>query len=271
MADGMPMKRRDFLKAGGAAAGSVIAFDSARVAAAALQPSITALTSMRSRATPISVAERRARIEKAQRLMKEHAIDAMMLTGGTSLVYFTGVRWGTSERLFGVVIPMNGTAFCVCPAFEEDRANEQLKPGPLAGAPVRTWQEDESPFQRVAQGLADLGIKSGHVGVEETTKFVFADGIAAAAPALRVVSATPVTAGCRMFKDAHEIALMKLASEATLALACRSANSRRCLTARLRPRSFAKARCCSSTAGAAWRATSQTSAARSCSARRPTR
>ena len=54
------------------------------------------------------------------------------------------------------------------------------------------------------------------IGVEETTKFVFADSIARAAPALKVASATPVTAGCRMIKDAHEVELMRLACEATL-------------------------------------------------------
>src|SRR5436853_172652 len=83
--------------------------------------------------------------------------------------------------------------------------------GPLADVDVRTWQEDESPYTRVAQGLADRGILSGRVGIEETAPFVFADGVAAAAPALRVVSATPVTAGCRMIKDPHEIDLMRLA------------------------------------------------------------
>jgi len=81
---------------------------------------------------------------------------------------------------------------------------------------VATWQEDESPFERVAQGLKDRGIGAGRVGVEETTKFVFADSIAAAAPALQVASATGVVAGCRMIKDVHELALMRVASEATL-------------------------------------------------------
>src|SRR6185295_13241092 len=78
------------------------------------------------------------------------------------------------------------------------------------------WQEDESPFERVAQGLKDRGIGTGRVGIEETSKFVFADSIGAAAPGLHVTSATPVTAGCRMIKDAHEIELMRLASQATL-------------------------------------------------------
>src|SRR5207249_4939222 len=160
--------------------------------------------------------ERRARIDSARRLMADTGLDAIVLAGGTSLAYFTGIRWGNSERLFAIVLPVKGDPFCVCPAFEEDRAREQLALGPLASTDVRTWQEDESPFERVAQGLKDRGLGAGRVGVEETTKFVFSDSIASAAPALKVVSATPVTAGCRMIKDAHELALMRLACQVTL-------------------------------------------------------
>jgi Xaa-Pro dipeptidase len=148
--------------------------------------------------------------------MKENGLDALYLTGGTSMVYFTNVRWGGGERLFAVVIPVQGEAFVVCPAFEEDRAREQLALGPLKSADVLTWQEHESPYQRVAEGLKARGIAAGKVGAEETVQFRFSDGVAQAAPALHVVSGTPVTAGCRGVKDAHEIELMTLANEATL-------------------------------------------------------
>ena len=178
---------------------------------------IAALPSMKGRAKPITIDERRARIEKARRLMTDSRIDAIVLTGGTSLSYFTAVRWGLSERLFGVVVPAKGEPFAVCPAFENERAHEQLALGPLANADVRTWQEDESPFELVAKGLRDRGIATGRLGVEDTAPFGFADSISAAASTVHVVSAVPVTAGCRMIKDAHEIELMRLASEVTLA------------------------------------------------------
>src|SRR5262249_62172119 len=127
-----------------------------------------------------------------------------------------GIPWGNSERLFAVVIPREGSPYVVCPGFEEDRAREQLALGPMVHTDVATWQEDESPFERVAQGLKDRGIGAGRVGVEETTKFVFADSIAGAAPALHVTSATPIVAGCRMIKDAHELELIRLACQVTL-------------------------------------------------------
>ena len=215
------LSRRHFLSLTAASSGLSVAHLSAQrgrgvESAGPLPPSIMALTSMRDRAKPITNDERRGRIEKARTLMAEHKIDAILLTGGTSLVYFTGLRWGNSERLLAVLIPRVGNPYVVCPAFEEDRAREQLALGPLAHTDVGTWQEDESPFERVAQGLKDRGVGAGRLGVEETTKFVFADSVGAAAPAIKVTSATPITAGCRMIKDAHEVALMRLACEATL-------------------------------------------------------
>jgi Xaa-Pro dipeptidase len=183
-----------------------------------LPPAIAALQSMRGEAKPITSDERRARIDKARQLMVREKIDALVLTGGTSLVYFTNIRWGGGERLFACVIPARGEPFFVCPAFEEDRAREQIALGPFAGgrADVRTWNEDESPYVLVGQGLKDRGLATGRVGIEETAKFVWSDSIASAAPQLTIVSGTPITAGCRMIKDAHELDLMRLASAATL-------------------------------------------------------
>jgi Xaa-Pro aminopeptidase len=187
-------------------------------APATLPPSIAALTSMRSQARPITNEERRLRVEQARRLMAAEKIDALVLSGGTSLVYFTNIRWGGGERLLACVIPAKGQPFFVCPAFEEDRAREQIALGPFADgvADVRTWNEDESPYALVAQGLKDRGLATGTIGVEETMKFVWSDGIATAAPQLKVTSGTPITAGCRMIKDDHELELMRIASTATL-------------------------------------------------------
>lgn len=213
--------RRNFLWSSAAAAawlqsGSLAA--QGRGGAAPLPPSIQTLTSMRGQERPITAEERRGRIERARRLMVEQKIDALMLCSGTSLVYFTNIRWSGGERLFTCVVPAKGEPFFVCPAFEEDRAREQIALGPFAGgkADVRTWQEHESPYERVAQGLRDRAITTGRLGMEETVKFVFSDGVSKAAPGVTVVSGTGVTAGCRGVKDAHELELMRLASAVTL-------------------------------------------------------
>ncbi|HEV8355155.1 MAG TPA: Xaa-Pro peptidase family protein [Gemmatimonadales bacterium] len=186
-------------------------------APSALPPSIQALTSQKARAHPITVEERGARLDQARRLLAAEKLDALLLTGGTSLDYFTGIRWGLSERLLALVLPGSGRAFIVCPAFEKDRAMEQIAAGPLKGdADVMTWEEHESPYRLIADGLRARGITGGRLGVEETVRWVFSSGAQAAMPAVALASGTPVTAGCRMVKSPHEIELMRLAAEVTL-------------------------------------------------------
>src|SRR5262245_46376141 len=117
------MKRRAFLKhsatmAGVAAVGpSVTDFE--------LPPSVAEFQQQAPPVVPISEAERLARIEKARKLMTEQGIGAMFIEGGSSLFYFTGTRWGNSERPFGVVIPAKGELAWISPGFEEERARSE--------------------------------------------------------------------------------------------------------------------------------------------------
>ena len=149
--------------------------------------------------------------------MRDNGLNAIMLTGGTSLDYFTGIEWGLSERLLAVILPAAGNPFLVTPAFEHARAMEQVAAGPLdTGTDVMTWQEHESPYALVAQGLQSRGLATGKLGIEETVRYVFSDGAGHALPAMSLASATPVTAGCRMVKTDHEVALMRLAAAVTL-------------------------------------------------------
>ena len=219
------ISRRRFLEAGGITAGAVAISNSLAKPALAegsngnpLPPSIERLKSRKSEAKPITREEREARQGRASRLMADHGLDAIVMMEGTSLRYFSGIRWWGGERMFAFVLPARGSAFYVCPAFEEGRAREQIANAPGGANPdVRIWQEDESPYQRLAQGLAEKGLRSGKIGLEETVRFVFADGIAKASPNTTISSATPVTAGCRMIKSGHEVALMRLAAQVTLA------------------------------------------------------
>ena len=211
--------------------------------------------------------------------MAEHKIDAIMLTGGTSLVYFTGLRWGNSERLLAVRDSASRQPVRRLPGVRRGPRARAARARARWRTPTsRTWQEDESPFERVAQGLKDRGVATGrarHRGDDEVrVRRQHRVGGAGAEDRQR---ARRSTAGCRMIKDAHELELMRLACEATLkcyeavyqalqaghdaerrrrpahrrltaasaspaAPACRSASTRRCPTARSRRRRFAKAR-----------------------------
>ena len=217
------ISRRRFLQASTVVAGvtSVSPLSSQEVRgqkAENLPPSIDSLKSRRNEARPVSIEERAQRQERARVLMREQHIDAILLAQGTSLVYFAGIQWWGGERLFAMVLPAKGDAFFVSPAFEEGRAREQISKGPNgANLDVRIWQEDENPYDRVAQGLKDRGLGSSKLGIEETVKFVFSQGIAAASPQAQIQAATPITAGCRMIKSEQEVERMRLASRVTLA------------------------------------------------------
>jgi len=217
------ISRRKFLEAGSIAgvamASSVLTAASATEGSEQkLEPSIAGLKSRKSEATPITREERAQRWERARQLMSENALDGILLMEGTSLKYFTGIRWWGGERTFALVLPQKGSPYYVCPAFEEGRAREQIANAPEGENPdVRIWQEDQSPYHLIAQGLKDRGIAGGKLGLEETVRFVFAEGISKAAAQTTITSAIPVTAGCRMIKSAHEIALMRLAAHVTLA------------------------------------------------------
>jgi Xaa-Pro dipeptidase len=174
---------------------------------------IAALKPMTEGVEPIGLEERKARLARARELMAREGLDALVIGPGTSLIYFTGARWGLSERFFGAVLTRSGDPAWVTPAFEKARALEQVR----IGSDVRPWEEHESPYALVASILSDRKAKAGRVGIEETLPFVFADGISKAAPAARIESGTAVTAGCRMIKDAHELALMRRSNEITVA------------------------------------------------------
>ncbi len=185
--------------------------------AEALPPTIAALPSRKAEAVPITVAEREKRVERARALMGTNRISALMLAGGTSLAYFTGLRWTNSERLLAYVLPAKGNGFLVCPAFEEERMRERL--GTMPGgqdARVYVWQEDESPYTLLRKGLQESGASVGRLGIEERTPYRFVTELAKVSPGLQAVDGTPVTAGCRMIKSQAELALMRLASQVTL-------------------------------------------------------
>jgi Xaa-Pro dipeptidase len=208
--------RREFLKS--TAVVSVLGIaPRARIrteeAAEELPEAFSNLKPLGTRIHPITADEYRGRLQHAQKLMSELApkYDALFVAPGTSLYYFTGIRWGGSERLLALVLPRTGDPIVVVPAFEEGRMREKLQ----FPAEVRIWQEDQSPTKIAAAALVDRGIRTGRIGVEETAAFTFYDHLRAAAPGFECVSADALTIACRGHKSAHELELMRLACEAT--------------------------------------------------------
>ncbi len=221
----MPFSRRAFLETGfkagigaGAAALSPGAASGTQGEQADRQEShaFDSLKPLGDRVRPITADEYQGRIAQAQRLMREAKppFAALYILSGSSMFYYTGIRWAGGERPFALLIPQKTDPLIISPAFEEARARELLR----WDIELRAWQEDESPYALVAKSLADRGVRTGLIGVEEATRFFFYDGLRRAAPAYQYAIADPVTAGCRERKSAHELELMRLACEATVAV-----------------------------------------------------
>jgi Xaa-Pro aminopeptidase len=213
----LDLKRRNFIQLSTLAAGSAMAtgFQSVKTAEeiAMNRTATEILKSITGDIMPITLAERNERVAKAQHLLLQNKMQAIVLESGTALEYFTGISWWPSERTMVAVIPAKGEIKYVCPAFEESRFRELI----TIGKKVYIWQEDESPYLQIAKAFSDSGISTGRIGIEEELRFFIFDGIRKEAPRLEYVSADPVTIPCRMIKSAAELALMQKASDITVA------------------------------------------------------
>ena len=213
----MNLKRRDFIQLSALTAGTAVigGLQSCQTGSEKTSTGsvLDSLSSMTKDVLPITVDERKQRIAKAQRLLTEQKMQALVLDAGTSLLYFTGISWWPSERTMVAIIPAKGEVFYVCPGFEESRLRESI----TIGKQVYAWQEDESPYALIAASLKKEGIGSGTIAIEERLRFFILDGIRKEASHLNYVSGDPVTKPCRMIKSPAEIALLQKASDITVA------------------------------------------------------
>jgi Xaa-Pro dipeptidase len=201
------ISRRAWLELAAAGAAAAAGAKTAGPACAAAPSSITAA------APPISAQEHGARIARMQGLMQQRRIGALLVESGSSLEYFTGIRWWRSERTTAAVIPAAGRVLVVAPFFEEPSIRETLK----IAADVRPWKEDESPFELIAQAWRDHAAKEGPLAVEATTRFFIVERVSRAAGTTgSVVPGEELVSACRMIKSAAELALMQAANDVTI-------------------------------------------------------
>ncbi|MDB5721904.1 MAG: aminopeptidase family protein [Alphaproteobacteria bacterium] len=199
------LRRRDF--AIGALAAALLP------AALSAAPGEEVLRSMTGNVSPIGTEERLGRIARAQALMRRYGLGSILIEPGSSLDYFTGVKWWRSERLTAALIPVEGKPILFTPFFEEPSVRESL----AIPAEVRTWVDHEDPLAKVAGALRDRKLGSRPVGIEETVRFFIVDGLRKALPSVDIRSGAPVVRGCRMIKTPAELALMGKAADITIA------------------------------------------------------
>jgi Xaa-Pro dipeptidase len=193
------MKRRSFLGISAAAL--------ARAQSPSVPEAIRNLRPMTEGVHPITLEERRGRIEKARQLMDEHKIGAVFMERGSSMFYFTGTR-----QVYGLVLPARGELAWIVPAAEERSARDAIQ----LGSDISIFADGDGPFRSIAKALKDRAA-AGRVGLEEQVRFSVFEGLRKEAPAAEFVNGDTVTAGCRMIKSKAELALMQRAADVTIA------------------------------------------------------
>jgi Xaa-Pro dipeptidase len=162
---------------------------------------------------PISAAEHAARVAKLQSLMQRDKVAATLVEAGSSLEYFTGIRWWRSERTTAALIPSSGQTVVVTPFFEQPSIRESLQ----VEADVRPWHEDQSPFALIADAVRGSPAP-GPLAIEWSTRYFIIDHVRGASGFNRdVVSGEALVNACRMIKSPAELALMQGSNDITLA------------------------------------------------------
>lgn len=201
--------RRDFLKIGGVSL-TTLGLGGGLVSCARPEAE-SKLTDMTAGVEPLTMRDFEKRQEKAGRLMAEHNLDGLLLTGSTDLRYFTSVEWGRSERTFGAVLNRKREPVWVCPAFEEERAKERIPDG----QEIRTWHEHENPFKLIAEIMRDLGAAHGRLATGPTVRNFVLYGLKQQAPGLELLNGAVITESCRACKTEKELGYMDLAAKIT--------------------------------------------------------
>jgi len=160
-------------------------------------------------ASAITAEEHETRRLRARELAAESGFDAILLEAGPSLLYFTGVRWGLSERPLLYILPVDGEPRWLGPAFEAGTLREQA----AGTGEVHLWQEHEGPYERFAEHVQ--GAK--RFAVDPAMRLFVVDGLRAAIPSAQLLGDPGLIRAARIIKSPAELALLRRANEATKA------------------------------------------------------
>ncbi len=217
----MTTSRRNFIKTGGltvAATGLVpMVLNSCageNKPATQTEPQIrenpTGLERIVSDVPPVDESDYQYRLERLREQLALNNMDAIFIEGGTNFRYFYNIQWGLSERVFGAITDRNGKTCWVCPAFEKERASEVVP----AGDRMYTWEEHESPYKLMSTILADMGIRTGRIGMDPNLRSFINEGFRREIRA-EMTDGSVVTENVRAIKTEKEIAYMDLANRVT--------------------------------------------------------
>lgn len=209
----MSHSRRKFIKVGGlslAASGLAVPYLQSCTSEKESSPAKEEFQNMLGGIEPLTEADYLGRQEKALRLMKENNIDALLITGGTNMEYFFNMSWWLSERVFGGILNTKGEPVWICPAFEEERAAERIR----FGKEIVTWEEHESPYERIGKLLKQMGLSSGTLATGPNVRSFVIEGLRKYS-GLSLTDGSVITEGCRSIKTEKELKYMDVGNTIT--------------------------------------------------------
>lgn len=167
------------------------------------------------------------RVARAQTLMEERGVDALIVTAKENVVYFSGIRtigWTSKHRPMGVIVPR-----------ERIKPVVMILPETLYEVAYNTsWIEDvrpwggwrrkdaiSDPILGMQHALRDLGVAEGKLGLElgygmrvgmSQEDFAL---LKAGMPSAEFVDCGPIMWELRMIKSQHEIDALRTVNHAT--------------------------------------------------------
>ncbi|MGI9622239.1 MAG: M24 family metallopeptidase [Acidimicrobiales bacterium] len=145
------------------------------------------------------------RLERAREAMHQQGVDALLLSVGADLPYFTGYEAMPLERLTMLVVPRDGEASLVVPELEAPRVVE--RPDVFTVVP---WGETEDPIGIVVGLLG--GSQRAAIGDQTWSRFTV--DLLKAVPGLELGRASEITSPIRAVKTSDEIERLRTAAEA---------------------------------------------------------
>ena len=153
------------------------------------------------------------RLTRAQALLRERGVAALLVGVGADLRYLTGYVAMPLERLTMLVLPAAGRPSLVVPRLESMAA--AASPAIRAGrADVVPWDETDDAHALVASHLGPPASADGRALVSDRLWAMHVLGLERAMPGLRLGLASELLRELRMVKDADEVALLRLAAHA---------------------------------------------------------
>lgn len=163
--------------------------------------------------TPPEVVLRSERLAHARAQLRAHGLDYLVVGPSADLYYLTGIQNRPSERLTALLLPQEGPAHIVLPAFEAS----SLPPLP-PDAQVVPWGESDNPARLVASLVAG---PTGHpggahytIGVSDRLWAAFLLRMQLELPRAMFTPAGSALGALRQVKSPQELALLDAAGAA---------------------------------------------------------